>query len=1363
MKKLLLFCSLVLCVLTVKAQILNDAASWPNSNWSVSGSYPAASLLSDPTVDATCSYDDDAVNQPNDEVFCTSPVIDLTAAFNGGETWINISVDYSYNFLNDAFQIEYFDADASQWILYEDLADNATSSTYLACTNGSNNVPNLDISGFSATQLSGFQYRFAYDDGGGWRYGFCVSSPTINSVAPPACPDPTNVTTATVTETSVDVSWTTGGSAVGFTAEACPSGTPAGDPSCITMTVGSIGGPVTVNGLSSSTDYDVYLTEDCGGAGTSATVSGGSITTLTPPPANDVCGMAVSLNVEGDLTCSNPVSGSTAGATETVVACAGSFAQGVWYSFVATGPDHTIIINNTGGSIDIVTQVFDACAGTEIECQDSPNSPVTLNGLTANSTYFFRIFDYQFSGTPQVTEFEVCVGTPPPPPSNDICSMAEPLVVNAPGATCTPYTADHTWATDDGAFTCDGGTGNIATWYSFTAPASGSIVVDITNGTQSGTAEGELFTACGTPVAGACDGSLDGEKFTGLTPNATYILAIWYDDFNTEGAFDICLEAVCGITSITSVSNSACSNNEYDATVEITYSAPPATGMLEVTVGNITQQFAVTSSPQQVTVTGCLADGALTDVLAEFTDDTDCFAIADDLFTAPVPCACLISAITDAGTGILNCQGTTFDYEVEVTYSNAPVGESLIVTAGSGSGVISAPQSGAGPFTETVTIGSLTIGSGSLDVTAEFSVSTGCTLTETGLIDAPAACPPDNDECAGAVMLDVNADFDCNLSTAGATTAATASSESTTGISGTANNDVWYSFTATNTQHRISLLNRVNVGGTSTSIDMGMALYDGTGGCGSLVFEGTSDPESWDVSGLSAGTTYYVRVYGWFGSIQDVEFDICVGTPPLPPACNEKFYDSGGAAGPYGDNELTVTTICPDIAGDVVTVTFVSFNTESGWDFLDVFDGDDTSAPSLGSFDGTTTPGPFTSTDATGCLTFEFDSDGSTTRDGWEADVTCGCPAPANVVLAPSTTTLMPADGCMAGNGWTYYEGAAGDYLFAIDWDPTDVGGGHNATASAAASITITTTDAGAEVNATNGTWTMARHWNIDDGGATLDGPVAIRFFYDPQEKTDAEAAASGSGLTPLETSVWFKTVGQDFDPNAITPVAVGQGAIELNVVSDGNTENGVTYVELDGIASFSGGTFAIGAGTQNANALPVELSAFDGVAVREGNLLRWSSASEINVESHQLERSIDGRLWEILGGIEANNRPSDYEMLDEEPQLLAYYRLRSVDFDGSYGLSKTVSIVRGDAKSDLVVRPMPFGSEFALSVSSRTDVKASITLRSIDGAIALQQYSSLSAGDNNIDVRTDDLLPGVYFLQVQWEGNVSTERVVKF
>ncbi|WP_299227100.1 CUB domain-containing protein [uncultured Psychroserpens sp.] len=133
--------------------------------------------------------------------------------------------------------------------------------------------------------------------------------------------------------------------------------------------------------------------------------------------------------------------------------------------------------------------------------------------------------------------------------------------------------------------------------------------------------------------------------------------------------------------------------------------------------------------------------------------------------------------------------------------------------------------------------------------------------------------------------------------------------------------------------------------------------------------------------------------------------------PYVPPVvCGSTFYDSGGVASNYFNNENTTTTLVPDNAnGYPVTVTFTSFDLESCCDSLTVYDGPDATSPSLGTYTGTGIPGPFTSSHASGALTFVFTSDISITGSGWSADITCV--DPCNLII---TDTIYPlgADSC---------------------------------------------------------------------------------------------------------------------------------------------------------------------------------------------------------------------------------------------------------------------------------------------------------------------------------------------------------------
>jgi hypothetical protein len=138
---------------------------------------------------------------------------------------------------------------------------------------------------------------------------------------------------------------------------------------------------------------------------------------------------------------------------------------------------------------------------------------------------------------------------------------------------------------------------------------------------------------------------------------------------------------------------------------------------------------------------------------------------------------------------------------------------------------------------------------------------------------------------------------------------------------------------------------------------------------------------------MIAGTTYYIMLDSENSNGGNVSFSL--NCPPTPPECGDPFYDSGGIGGNYSNNELETTTIFPDTPGDAVTVTFSAFDLESCCDDLNVYDGPDATYPLIGTFSGAGTPGPFTSSDASGALTFVFISDSSVTDPGWEAIVSC--------------------------------------------------------------------------------------------------------------------------------------------------------------------------------------------------------------------------------------------------------------------------------------------------------------------------------------------------------------------------------------
>lgn len=137
---------------------------------------------------------------------------------------------------------------------------------------------------------------------------------------------------------------------------------------------------------------------------------------------------------------------------------------------------------------------------------------------------------------------------------------------------------------------------------------------------------------------------------------------------------------------------------------------------------------------------------------------------------------------------------------------------------------------------------------------------------------------PSNDACANATPLTVSSS--CTPTT-GTTDGATPSAA---GCSGNADDDVWYSFVATNSVQTVTV-------DPIDNLDLVFQVYSGS--CGSLnslacqdaTF--TNEIETKDLVGLVPGQTYFIRVYDYYSG-QTGDFDICItGTPTATPINDE--------------------------------------------------------------------------------------------------------------------------------------------------------------------------------------------------------------------------------------------------------------------------------------------------------------------------------------------------------------------------------------------------------------------------------------------------------------------------------------------
>lgn len=146
-----------------------------------------------------------------------------------------------------------------------------------------------------------------------------------------------------------------------------------------------------------------------------------------------------------------------------------------------------------------------------------------------------------------------------------------------------------------------------------------------------------------------------------------------------------------------------------------------------------------------------------------------------------------------------------------------------------------------------------------------------------------------------------------------------------------------------------------------------------------------------------------------FGFAQDVLMQNGTVT-----TCSGTFYDSGGEFSNYAGNENYVITICPEDSGQRIKLDFQEFSTQIDVDILKIYDGDDTTASSLGIFSGNQLFGYTVGAsinNLTGCLTLEFQTNDTGHTIGWAAAISCAIPCQDISAQLDSTSTLANSEG----------------------------------------------------------------------------------------------------------------------------------------------------------------------------------------------------------------------------------------------------------------------------------------------------------------------------------------------------------------
>jgi choice-of-anchor B domain-containing protein len=265
--------------------------------------------------------------------------------------------------------------------------------------------------------------------------------------------------------------------------------------------------------------------------------------------------------------------------------------------------------------------------------------------------------------------------------------------------------------------------------------------------------------------------------------------------------------------------------------------------------------------------------------------------------------------------------------------------------------------------------------------------------------------------------------------------------------------------------------------------------------------------------------------------------------------------------------------------------------------------------------------------------------------------------------------------------------------------------------------------------------------------------PQYVRACY-----LEGTATSSATGLTL--SGVLVKINSTDMDKKAESN---GQGIYRTGQVTAGTVS--VTYSKdgyipktLTGIV-LANGVVTVQDVALDPNIVPIELLNFQGFVEQNSTKLTWQTASEINVSEFKIEKLIAANTkenWVSIGSIKAENTPSNYVLIDAEPAKgTNYYRLKTIDLDGSFSLSKVIAVAFFGDKKEAFLYPNPVKNRVFLANNT---YKNEQIVEIVDKVGKVVLRSTIGQGQDGFDVQ--NLANGDYFLRITEGGILKFSKI---
>jgi len=251
---------------------------------------------------------------------------------------------------------------------------------------------------------------------------------------------------------------------------------------------------------------------------------------------------------------------------------------------------------------------------------------------------------------------------------------------------------------------------------------------------------------------------------------------------------------------------------------------------------------------------------------------------------------------------------------------------------------------------------------------------------------------------------------------------------------------------------------------------------------------------------------------------------------------------------------------------------------------------------------------------------------------------------------------------------------------------------------------------------------------------------------------------ASGSALIHLNWDA-SKVI---FPQYVLTAIRVGYytGGLWTNqggsATGNVNTTGDITSNSVSAFGSF---TFA-----SVDYMIPLQFLGITAMRKTNYNLVEWRTASAVNTDHFDIERSENGRDFQKIGSTVGINSPSVLVHSFNDVQLVPgtlWYRVRSVDIDGKYKLSSVVSVSDQQTNQSMYVLNNPARGSIHLFAPDSYKGQCDYYITSTSGQM-IQKGSVTVQGAGNVFIKLDPhIVQGVYILNIKNDKKHFQERLL--